>query len=224
MMKKISMLLLAAGASIAFTATAQAAVLIMSDASCSGGACTNGQKIDQSYGASSEIDVQWRGTSALAATDANRFSYWSNNYSDLSGIAYGSSRTAAASIFFAPLKANTQVTLNSFRLGSWLGFNRLSSFVIFEGVGKTLFSSGSVPVGPGLASSLFSPKLTSANGLGIQYGPDSLNVGIDNIDFSVSAIAAVPEPTTWAMLILGFGVIGGAMRSARRQPVRVRYA
>jgi len=52
-MKKISMLLLAAGASIAFTATAQAAVLIMSDASCSGGACTNGQKIDQSYGDSS---------------------------------------------------------------------------------------------------------------------------------------------------------------------------
>ena len=42
--------------------------------------------------------------------------------------------------------------------------------------------------------------------------------------FETSALGAVPEPATWAMLILGFGVIGGAMRSARRQAVRVTYA
>jgi hypothetical protein len=35
---------------------------------------------------------------------------------------------------------------------------------------------------------------------------------------------AVPEPTTWAMMILGFGMVGGAMRSGRRHSVRVRYA
>jgi hypothetical protein len=34
---------------------------------------------------------------------------------------------------------------------------------------------------------------------------------------------AVPEPGTWAMMILGFGVIGGALRSARRRP-RVNVA
>lgn len=34
---------------------------------------------------------------------------------------------------------------------------------------------------------------------------------------------AVPEPTTWAMMILGFGMVGGAMRR-RRQMVRVTYA
>ena len=33
---------------------------------------------------------------------------------------------------------------------------------------------------------------------------------------------AVPEPSTWALLILGFGAIGGAMRSRRR--VKVSYA
>lgn len=27
---------------------------------------------------------------------------------------------------------------------------------------------------------------------------------------------AIPEPSTWAVLVLGFGAIGGAMRSARR--------
>jgi PEP-CTERM motif len=46
------------------------------------------------------------------------------------------------------------------------------------------------------------------------------NVGpiIDN--FSLS-IAAVPEPATWGMMILGFGFAGGAMRARKRS---VRFA
>jgi hypothetical protein len=35
--------------------------------------------------------------------------------------------------------------------------------------------------------------------------------------------AAVPEPATWGMMLLGFGMIGGAMRSSRRKP-RVTFA
>ncbi len=31
------------------------------------------------------------------------------------------------------------------------------------------------------------------------------------------SISAVPEPATWAMMILGFGAVGGAMRAARRR-------
>jgi len=37
------------------------------------------------------------------------------------------------------------------------------------------------------------------------------------------AISAVPEPATWAMLLLGFGAIGFQIRR-RRQQVRVQYA
>lgn len=37
--------------------------------------------------------------------------------------------------------------------------------------------------------------------------------------------AAIPEPGTWAMMLLGFGFVGGAMRSAkRRQRLTVSYA
>ncbi|MDX2209878.1 MAG: PEPxxWA-CTERM sorting domain-containing protein [Sphingopyxis sp.] len=41
----------------------------------------------------------------------------------------------------------------------------------------------------------------------------------------VSTTGAVPEPATWAMMIMGFGLIGGALRSAKgRQTARVRFA
>ena len=46
----------------------------------------------------------------------------------------------------------------------------------------------------------------------------------DNVNLSRIA-AAVPEPSTWALMLLGFGFIGGAMRSVkRRQNLTVSYA
>lgn len=36
-------------------------------------------------------------------------------------------------------------------------------------------------------------------------------------------VSAVPEPATWAMMLLGFGLVGGAVRRTRRK-VRVVYA
>jgi len=41
-------------------------------------------------------------------------------------------------------------------------------------------------------------------------------------DGSFGVPGAVPEPSTWALMILGFGLVGGAMRRPRRE-VRVRY-
>ena len=46
---------------------------------------------------------------------------------------------------------------------------------------------------------------------------DSLGGYVDNIGLS-----AVPEPATWALMILGFGAIGGAMR--RKTKASVRFA
>jgi len=43
--------------------------------------------------------------------------------------------------------------------------------------------------------------------------------------FRSSIAGAVPEPSTWATMLLGFGLAGGAMRAAkRRQKLTVRYA
>lgn len=43
-------------------------------------------------------------------------------------------------------------------------------------------------------------------------GNDNIGVILDNVSLSVTA---VPEPSTWAMLILGFGVVGAAARRRR---------
>lgn len=39
-----------------------------------------------------------------------------------------------------------------------------------------------------------------------------------------AAVGAVPEPATWAFMIIGFGAIGGAMRRQRKANVKVSYA
>jgi hypothetical protein len=45
---------------------------------------------------------------------------------------------------------------------------------------------------------------------------------IDNV--RLTAAAAVPEPATWAMMLVGFGAIGASMRRQRRSSVRLAAA
>lgn len=54
---------------------------------------------------------------------------------------------------------------------------------------------------------------------GSQFGENTIQT--DNWNYTLSAAGAVPEPATWAMMILGFGLIGGAMR--RRETARIRF-
>lgn len=41
----------------------------------------------------------------------------------------------------------------------------------------------------------------------------------DDVRFGVAAAGAVPEPATWAMMVGGFGLLGGALRRRAAQPV-----
>ena len=90
---------------------------------------------------------------------------------------------------------------------------------------STSFSSGDffidVPLG------IFSTALPN-------LGPGTygllLGNGVVVLDYDVELqvagepVAAVPEPATWALMLLGFGFVGGAMRSAKRkQKLTVSY-
>ncbi len=59
-----------------------------------------------------------------------------------------------------------------------------------------------------------------AAGAGWQGGTDE-SWGLDNFSVTLNnATGAVPEPATWAMMLMGFGAVGGALRSRRRATVR----
>ncbi len=42
---------------------------------------------------------------------------------------------------------------------------------------------------------------------------------IDIVDFTVSGVAGVPEPATWAMMLMGFGGLGATLRRRRAPPL-----
>ena len=68
--------------------------------------------------------------------------------------------------------------------------------------------------GTGAAFALDGNQLYSAN---LQTGAFSFLGLTDRPLFGLSAqVAAVPEPATWAMMLVGFGLMGGAMRRRTR--------
>jgi hypothetical protein len=62
------------------------------------------------------------------------------------------------------------------------------------------------------------PNLSAASA----YVRDNLN-GSGAINYAFRVTAAVPEPATWLMMILGFGLVGGAMRYRQRHPAKVTF-
>ncbi|MBC2669147.1 PEPxxWA-CTERM sorting domain-containing protein [Novosphingobium piscinae] len=197
------------------TAPAQAAVLDFSGDICGVSAtfesCGNGSVLNQGYGdIAGQLDVIYSGLFR-----------WGSGYNGTTDVAYAG-QNVAGEIFLSPL-SGFSVTLNSLSLHSWLSANRNTSLVIRDGSNTLLAGPGALSFGTTYNSG--SLNLTSTNGLKIQWGPDAFNVGIDNVAFTVQATqtnGAVPEPSTWAMMLVGFGAVGAALR--RRQQVQLRYA
>lgn len=67
----------------------------------------------------------------------------------------------------------------------------------------------------------FTTTLGAGDGVSFFVGPAG-NFTFDSTGLSLQVssadpvVAAVPEPATWLMLILGFGIVGGTLRSRRR--------
>lgn len=60
---------------------------------------------------------------------------------------------------------------------------------------------------------------------GVPQGTGDEAWGISNLIVTGNAFnAAIPEPSTWAMLLIGFGALGAAMRRKRGPKVSVTYA
>lgn len=110
---------------------------------------------------------------------------------------------------FGSEESFTDVTSSS---GTAIGFNTTGPvfFISRNYVSNTAISS----------SALFSGKTLAS--LGLSAGTYDYTSGQNKISLVIGqTVAAVPEPATWAMMILGFGVVGAALRRPRRTPAQV---
>ncbi len=143
---------------------------------------------------------------------------WSTGYGDLTDVVWGA-EGGALEIAFSLLAPNKLITLNSVNYAAWGGEAvqtqlALYSFGSADGFYLPLAPSGSITA-PSVGHATWAPNFTSASGFILHFGPDGYNGGIDNLTFTISDInvgGAVPEPTTWLSMILGFGLNGGAAR------------
>lgn len=77
--------------------------------------------------------------------------------------------------------------------------------------------------GPGAETWELSPTLIGAGAHSIFVNGSVVGTTGDGSYSGTLNVTAVPEPATWAMMLLGFAVVGGAMRRRERQ-TRVRYS
>ena len=78
-----------------------------------------------------------------------------------------------------------------------------------------------------VAASLFPTTGFAADRYGFNLWPrDGVGAGTFVTDFAPNdgTIAPAPEPATWAMMVLGFGAVGGSLRRRRRGSVRPVHA
>lgn len=135
-------------------------------------------------------------------------------------LSYSTPITAS---FFNPANASVQATTNFVRvLGDWVPLGRgTATMNIFGTSGNLLGTVSSADTGPqGQGPEL---AFSMAGIHRVEFFSDNATIGFDNFEFGdlISVSAAVPEPDTWAMMLVGFA---GAGLTLRRRRVRNQVA
>lgn len=152
---------------------------------------------------------------------------WTTNYGDLVNVLENETDGATYIDVSFAADAGYKVVLFGFDLAGWPA----SDYTMPGGVrvtsgADTLFSQSNVLVqgnavgprhtafdfGPGLVAESLTLRIDLT---GLAFNSD--NIGLDNIRFGqIGTAAVVPEPASWAMMIVGLGAAGGLLRRSRR--------
>jgi len=220
-----TMLIAAAALAAAATASPAAAAVTVLDfptTSCVTFTCSNGSIIQATYGDGEGVDVQY---ASFVQPSGDLFSsdlrYWAGGYGDLVGVVWGGGNTVnfSSRITLVALEGY-EISLRGFDIATFARSSATSP-VRIESLG-----------GLGILSETVSTMIPTHNhvevnsayfrdGIALNWGPDGFNVGLDNITFDVRAITpdvgGIPEPQSWALMILGFGAAGAVVRRRRAQ-------
>ncbi|WP_293971313.1 PEPxxWA-CTERM sorting domain-containing protein [Sphingomonas sp.] len=188
-------------------------------------------------------DATVSGNSALNTVTASTVAVWSGYGL---GVLYGNDNTGnethqidnvGGGVDFVVLSFSQAVTLSSYTTKAWAFGNNYStdsdtSFMAYNGsladllggVNRSAFST--VNNSGGTNTTNTGSSVTSAIWLvGAAVGTSDRDDGFKLTSLSINAVpATVPEPATWAMMLVGFGAIGGTMRSRKvRQSLNVTF-
>lgn len=166
-------------------------------------------------GRASSMDIDFSNAISISAGDKN-----SHPRRDLKKAGAGNGSTWIYGVTFT-----TDTTLDLKYLTGGADDIDTWSFQVVHGLDvQTLvasangFGSLTQSFAAGSYSFIFSTAMLAPEGLTEDY--DHLLSGLLSLDFTENAVAApaIPEPASWAFMVGGFGLIGGAMRSSRWKP------
>jgi hypothetical protein len=118
------------------------------------------------------------------------------------GVAFGSTQLSYLS------QTLTTTVGTNYDVSFWLDSNGPTNRVKLSWGGNSIFNEANIPA-DGWTEYSFIETATSTSTL-LSFGLKQVSgySGLD--DISVSAVSGVPEPSTWAMMLLGFAAIGFA--------------
>jgi hypothetical protein len=145
---------------------------------------------------------------------------------DLIGIAQTSSFAGSTTSAPYAIDGLTSSLVRGQQIGSAY-FNTSLSGVVFDPLGLSLTSQSQVGFDILYAGGVNSAYLSFDDGfydVDLETGRAALigAIGVGNV--RGITLAAVPEPTTWALMLVGFGAVGLALRRRARPARRVRMA
>jgi hypothetical protein len=158
-----------------------------------------------------------------AASTANAATYVYSVTDDSGVVASGDFTTDASNditaftgaltgAFFAPTTGAISFTPNAD--GSNAFYSPSGFFIVDDVYNPTAAPGANLDVDGILFSVAGSEYNLWGNGVGAPYTLENNQGVAESVSFSA---AAVPEPATWAMMFVGFGGLGVAMRNSRRK-------
>lgn len=170
----------------------------------------------QTFGDTAAVDVSYQNVRPDGTVVGAAQQFYAN-YGDLGKVlTAGSYLDGTLGQVTIKARDGYRISLLDFDFVGYVNFAPTLPLKVLDLLGNELVG-GVYSTGSGSTHSSLAVNSAFLDGIVIRWGPDASVGGIDNIRYDVQG--AVPEPATWAMMILGFGGVGALLRYRRRSPL-----